>query len=154
MTPITWMALGTFAIGGEGFMIASLLPSPAGHLKVSVAAAGPLVTVFALTYAFSPPILTALTGALNRRLPVLSMTAFALPRALFRPRPSEGMDRRRYRAVRRRQARRALECSSGRGDRGGIRQGSPMFGDRFCARQGGRCRTPFEAAFGRGTLLL
>jgi hypothetical protein len=31
-----------------------------------VAAAGQLVTVFALTYAFSSPILTALTGALNR----------------------------------------------------------------------------------------
>ena len=79
MTPIYWMALGTFAIGTEGFMIAPLLPSLAGDLKVSVPAAGQLVTVFALTYAFSSPILTAFTGALNRRrLLVVSMTAFAL----------------------------------------------------------------------------
>ena len=79
MTPIYWMALGTFAIGTEGFMIAPLLPRLAGDLSVSVAAAGQLVSVFALTYALSSPILTALTGALNRRrLLVLSMIAFAL----------------------------------------------------------------------------
>ena len=79
MTPIYWMALGTFAIGTEGFMIAPLLPRLAGDLSVSVAAAGQLVSVFALTYAFSSPILTALTGNLNRRrLLVLSMIGFAL----------------------------------------------------------------------------
>jgi predicted MFS family arabinose efflux permease len=79
MTPIYWMALGTFAIGTEGFMIAPLLPSLAGDLSVSVAAAGQLVTAFALTYAFSSPILTALTGSLRRRrLLVLSMIGFAL----------------------------------------------------------------------------
>ena len=79
MTPIYWMALGTFAIGTEGFMIAPLLPRLAGDLSVSVAAAGQLVSVFALAYAFSSPILTALTGGLNRRrLLVLSMIGFAL----------------------------------------------------------------------------
>jgi predicted MFS family arabinose efflux permease len=78
-TPIYWMAVGTFAIGTEGFMIAPLLPRLAGDLSVSVAAAGQLVSVFALTYALSSPILTALTGALNRRrLLVLSMIGFAL----------------------------------------------------------------------------
>jgi predicted MFS family arabinose efflux permease len=79
MTPIYWMALGTFAIGTEGFMIAPLLPRLAGDLSVSVAAAGQLVSVFALADAFSSPILTALTGGLNRRrLLVLSMIGFAL----------------------------------------------------------------------------
>ena len=79
LTPIYWMALGTFAIGTEGFMIAPLLPRLAGDLTVSVAAAGQLVTVFALTYALSSPILTALTGSLNRRrLLALSMVGFAL----------------------------------------------------------------------------
>ena len=79
LAPIWWMALGTFAIGAEGFMIAPLLPRLAGDLKVGVAAAGQLVTIFALTYAFTSPILTALTGSLNRRrLLVLSMTGFAL----------------------------------------------------------------------------
>jgi predicted MFS family arabinose efflux permease len=77
-TPIYWMALGTFAIGTEGFMIAPLLPRLAGDLSVSVAEAGQLVTVFALTYALSSPILTALLGSLNRRcLLVFSMVGFA-----------------------------------------------------------------------------
>jgi predicted MFS family arabinose efflux permease len=77
--PLYWLALGTFAIGTEGFMIAPLLPDLAADLSVSVVTAGQLVTVFALTYAFSSPILTALTGSVDRRkLLILSMTAFAL----------------------------------------------------------------------------
>jgi len=66
MSILYWMALGTFAIGTEGFMIAPLLPDLAADLAVTVATAGQLVTVFALTYAFSSPILTALTGSLDR----------------------------------------------------------------------------------------
>ena len=83
ITPIYWMALGTFAIGTEGFMIAPLLPSLAGDLSVSTATAGQLVTIFALTYALSSPVLTALTGSINRpRLLVLSMIGFALANAV------------------------------------------------------------------------
>ncbi len=78
MGRLYWLALGTFAIGTEGFMIAPLLPDLARDLSVSVAAAGQLVTVFALTYALSSPILTALTGNVDRRrLLVASMLAFA-----------------------------------------------------------------------------
>src|SRR5271167_4748903 len=62
MARLYWLALGTFAIGTEGFMIAPLLPDLARDLSVSLAAAGQLVTVFALTYALSSPVLTALTG--------------------------------------------------------------------------------------------
>ena len=77
--PLYWLALGTFAVGTEGFMIAGLLPSMAKDLSVSVATAGQLVTVFAFAYALSSPVLTALTGNFNRRnLLILSMTAFAL----------------------------------------------------------------------------
>jgi predicted MFS family arabinose efflux permease len=76
--PLYWMALGTFAVGTEGFMIAAILPGIAGDLAVSLQAAGQLVTVFALTYALSSPLLTALTGNVNRRrLLILSMAAFA-----------------------------------------------------------------------------
>jgi predicted MFS family arabinose efflux permease len=79
MAPLYWLALGTFAIGTEGFMIAPLLPDLAADLSVSVVAAGQLVTVFALTFAVSSPILTALTGGIDRRrLLIVSMTAFAL----------------------------------------------------------------------------
>jgi len=77
--PIYWLALGTFAVGTEGFMIAPLLPGMAADLRVSVWMVGQLVTVFALSYAVSSPILTALTGSFDRRkLLILSMTAFAL----------------------------------------------------------------------------
>ena len=73
-----WLALGTFAIGTEGFMIAPLLPEMASDLSVSLASAGQLVTVFALTHALSSPVLTALTGSVDRRrLLIASMLAFA-----------------------------------------------------------------------------
>jgi predicted MFS family arabinose efflux permease len=81
--PLYWLAAGTFAVGTESFMIAGLLPGMAADLGVSVAAAGQLVTVFALAYALSSPVLTALTGRLNRRtLLIVSMTAFALANAV------------------------------------------------------------------------
>jgi len=78
MARLYWLALGTFAIGTEGFMIAPLLPDLAHDLSVSLVSAGQLVTVFALTYALSSPILTALTGDIDRRrLLIASMLAFA-----------------------------------------------------------------------------
>ena len=71
-------SLGTFAIGTEGFMIAPLLPDLARDLCVSLVGAGQLVTAFSLTYALSSPILTALTGGIDRRkLLIASMLAFA-----------------------------------------------------------------------------
>jgi predicted MFS family arabinose efflux permease len=77
--PLTWIALGTFATGTESFMIAALLPGLASDLSVTLVAAGQLVTAFALTYAVSSPILSALTAGLGRRnLLLVSMTAFAL----------------------------------------------------------------------------
>ena len=76
--PLLWLALGTFATGTESFMIAALLPGLAADLSVSITAAGQLMTVFALTYALSSPILAAATGGVGRRkLLLLSMTAFA-----------------------------------------------------------------------------
>jgi predicted MFS family arabinose efflux permease len=77
--PLYWLALGTFAVGTESFMIAGLLPGMAADLAVSVATAGQLVTAFAFAYALSSPILTALTGHIGRRaLLIGSMAAFAL----------------------------------------------------------------------------
>jgi predicted MFS family arabinose efflux permease len=78
MGRLYWLALGTFAIGTEGFMIAPLLPDLSRDLSVSIASAGQLVTVFALTYALSSPLLTAITGGIDRRrLLIASMFAFA-----------------------------------------------------------------------------
>jgi predicted MFS family arabinose efflux permease len=74
-----WLALGTFAIGTEGFMIAALLTTIATDIRVSVAQAGLLVSIFALAYATSSPVLAALTGRVDRRrLLIASMSAFAV----------------------------------------------------------------------------
>ena len=81
--PLYWLALGTFAVGTEGFMIAGMLPTIANDLAVSVSAAGQLVAAFAFAYAISSPILTTLTGTINRRkLLILAMAAFALANLL------------------------------------------------------------------------
>ncbi|QAY86985.1 MFS transporter [Pseudomonas arsenicoxydans] len=81
--PLYWLALGTFAVGTESFMIAGLLPGMAKDLDVSVATAGQLVTVFALAYALSSPVLAALTGNLNRRrLLIGAMAIFAVANLL------------------------------------------------------------------------
>jgi predicted MFS family arabinose efflux permease len=80
-TPVAlyWLALGTFAIGSEGFMIAALLTMIASDIRVSVARAGLLVSIFALAYALSSPLLTALTGRVDRRrLLIVAMSSFAL----------------------------------------------------------------------------
>lgn len=77
--PLFWLALGTFAVGTEGFMIAAILPRIAGDLAVTLGAAGQLVTVFTLAYAIGSPVLTTLAGSLDRRkLLIGAMIAFAV----------------------------------------------------------------------------
>ncbi len=77
--PLYFLALGTFAIGTESFMIAAILPGMATDLAVTLSAAGQLVTAFTLVYALSSPILTALTGSINRRkLRLATMSLFAV----------------------------------------------------------------------------
>lgn len=76
--PLYWLALGAFCIGTETFMIAPLLPAISAELGVTVAAAGQLVTVFAITYAFAAPILATLLGHRDRKaLLVGALVAFA-----------------------------------------------------------------------------
>ncbi|MBM6594303.1 MFS transporter [Microvirga pudoricolor] len=69
-----WLALGTFAIGVEGFVVGSLLPQIAADTRVSLVQSGYLVVAFALTYAVGSPILAAVTGPHDRRL-ILSGSA-------------------------------------------------------------------------------
>lgn len=79
LTPAYIMALGTFAIGTEGFMIVPLLPEMARDLSLPIEIVGGLVTVFTLTLALSSPILTTVFGSVNRRLLLIwTMVAFAL----------------------------------------------------------------------------
>lgn len=73
------LSLGAFAVGTEGFMIAALLPGMATSLDVTIGQAGQLVTLFALVYALSSPVLTIATARWSRhRVLLVSLGAFAL----------------------------------------------------------------------------
>jgi predicted MFS family arabinose efflux permease len=61
------LALATFAVGTDGFVIAGLLPSIAEDLNVSVPTAGQLVTAFALTLAIAAPLFGWATSSMDRR---------------------------------------------------------------------------------------
>ncbi|MBW9091733.1 MFS transporter [Rhizobium wenxiniae] len=79
MLPAWFLALGTFAIGTEGFMIAPLLPTIAADLGMSLSATATLVVVFTLVLALSSPIATVITGGLRRRdTLLLAMTIFTV----------------------------------------------------------------------------
>ncbi|MFC4907730.1 MFS transporter [Actinomadura gamaensis] len=65
------LALATFAVGTDSYVIAGLLPAIATDLRVSTPAAGQLVTVFALVMALSAPVMGALTSGLDRRSALL-----------------------------------------------------------------------------------
>src|SRR2546425_3989773 len=64
---LTGLALGTFAIGTDAYVIAAILDKIGADLGVSTAATGQLVTVFALTYALLAPVLAAATATWPRR---------------------------------------------------------------------------------------
>lgn len=61
------LALGTFAVGTSGYIVAGVLPAVASELTVSVSAAGQLITAFALAYAIASPLLAAATAGWERR---------------------------------------------------------------------------------------
>ncbi len=77
------LALGTFAVGTEGFMIAGILPRIADDLAVTPTAIGQLVTVFAFAYALSSPILTALSGHMKRRTVLIGAMSIFVTTNLF-----------------------------------------------------------------------
>src|SRR5690242_6066431 len=74
---VIWLALATFAIGTEAFVIAGLLPAMAADLKISTAATGQLVTAYALTYAIRSPVLAMAFNNLDRKI-VLSLALSAV----------------------------------------------------------------------------
>ena len=70
MTPdirLMMLALGTFAIGTDSFVVAGILPNVAQDLGTSVGAAGQLITVYALAYAVMTPVMATLTAHWPRR---------------------------------------------------------------------------------------
>jgi DHA1 family inner membrane transport protein len=65
--PLLPLALATFAVGTDAFVMAGLLPAIAADLGVTVPAAGQLVTVFALTVAVAAPVLSWVLSPVDRR---------------------------------------------------------------------------------------
>ncbi|WP_410593430.1 MFS transporter [Amycolatopsis sp. lyj-23] len=61
------LAVGTFTVGTDGFVLNGLLPAIAADLHVTESVAGQLTTVFALTYAVASPLIAAFTGGWDRR---------------------------------------------------------------------------------------
>lgn len=62
-----WLALGTFAIGTDGFVVAGVLPALARDMHARVGQAGLIVTAFALVYGLTAPVLTAVLSRTGRR---------------------------------------------------------------------------------------
>lgn len=73
------LALGTFAIGTDNFIVAGLLPLMADDLRVSVAVAGTQVAVFSIVYAVGTPILASVAEGMERKRALLvSMGVFVI----------------------------------------------------------------------------
>lgn len=68
LRPLLILAVGTFVLGVDGFVLPGLLPDVARDLSVSVATAGQLTTAFAVAYAIGSPIIATVTGRLDRRV--------------------------------------------------------------------------------------
>jgi signal transduction histidine kinase len=62
------LALGTFAVGADAFVMAGFLPSMSDALHVSAGAGKASVTVFVMVYAALAPLLAATTARLPRRV--------------------------------------------------------------------------------------
>jgi DHA1 family inner membrane transport protein len=76
---VVLLALGMFAIGADGFVIAGILPDLAAGLDVALPRAGLLVSAFALTYAISAPVLGAMLGGRSlKTILITSMGMFAV----------------------------------------------------------------------------
>src|ERR1700723_1964150 len=60
------LALGTFAIGTDAFIIGGILPEIAQDLSASIGKAGLVVSVFSLSYALGSPIVSALSTRWRR----------------------------------------------------------------------------------------
>ncbi|WP_127529410.1 MFS transporter [Paenibacillus kobensis] len=66
------LALVSFLVGTSEYVIAGILDKIAVSLSISLVAAGQLITVFSIVYAFGTPLLIALTSRWERRKLLLS----------------------------------------------------------------------------------
>src|SRR5262245_18936048 len=73
------LALGMFAIGTDGFVMAGVLPQLAQSFDVSIGAAGQVTTAYALSFAILAPTVAAIAGNVPRKmLMLLGMAVFVV----------------------------------------------------------------------------
>lgn len=82
--PRVWLlALGTFAVGTDSFVISGILNQLAHDLSIDLDAAGNVVSSYSLAYGLSAPLLAAVTGRIRKDRVVLTAIAlFAVANAL------------------------------------------------------------------------
>mgnify|MGYP001321892662 CR=1 FL=1 len=79
VVPLLVLALGSFAMGTDSFVLAGILPQLDSGLHISLGSAGQVVTAFALTYAVSAPFLAVATGKVSRKaLMTVALTLFVV----------------------------------------------------------------------------
>ncbi|MCS4240500.1 multidrug resistance protein [Rhizobium sp. BIGb0125] len=69
------LTIAAYAIGTTEFVIVGLLPTVATDLNISLTLAGLIVSVYALGVTFGAPVLTALTGRIERKPLLLGLMA-------------------------------------------------------------------------------
>ncbi|MDG0808036.1 MFS transporter [Cohnella rhizosphaerae] len=76
---IYMLAIVSFLVGTSEFIIAGILDQVAADVSVSLAAAGQLITVYSLAYAFGTPFLMAATAKVDRkRLMIYALAVFVV----------------------------------------------------------------------------
>jgi MFS transporter, DHA1 family, inner membrane transport protein len=77
------LALATFAIGTDAFIIAGILPQISKTLGISISSAGLVVSVFSISYAIGAPLLSVLSAEWSRtRVLVGGLAAFTFANML------------------------------------------------------------------------
>jgi MFS transporter, DHA1 family, inner membrane transport protein len=85
------LALGMFAIGTDSFVVAGILPQVSRSLDVSIALAGQMVTLYALSYACLSPVVAAAAARWPRkRLLLCGLGVFVIANILTAIAPSIG----------------------------------------------------------------
>ena len=86
------LASGMFAIGTDSFVVAGVLPQVSASLGVSVAVAGQMVTLYALSYALlSPVIAAAAAGWPRKRLLLTGLVIFVIGNVMTALAPGIGL---------------------------------------------------------------
>jgi predicted MFS family arabinose efflux permease len=78
MRKILLLALGTFALGVDAFIVAGLIPEIAAETRSTEAAVGQMVTAFTLCYAVSGPLLSSVLKANAKALLLIAIGIFTI----------------------------------------------------------------------------